>query len=73
MEYRTEIEEYLVDTICDDADDMIDFVDARYGLEEHVAIKISQLTNDELIATYGDYITHISIDDLISEIESEED
>ena len=73
MKYRIEIEEYIVDTICDDADDMIDFVDVRYDLEEDVAIKISRLTDDELIVTYRDYITHISIDDLISEIESEED
>ena len=73
MKYRTEIEEYLVDTICDDVDDMIDFVDARYDLEEDVVIEISRLTDDELIATYGDYITHISMDELISEIESEED
>ena len=56
MKYRTEIEEYLIDTICDDANDMIDFVDARYDLEEYVAIKISQLTDDELIATYRSYI-----------------
>lgn len=72
MKHRTQLEEELIDTICDDADDLVDFMQARIGMENEMSNRISEMSEEEFRNTWNQYITYQTIDDAIAEIEWDE-
>ena len=72
-EHRLELEKYLTDMICNDADDMIDFLRVRDDLEFNVGEKLSHLSDDDLWDVQLDYMGYDSIEDAMAEIEDDGD
>jgi len=67
--YRDEIEERLIEDICDDANTAIEYLDIKNEIEERVSRKIEQLGNHEFRILWDKHFPW-SIEDQILEIES---
>lgn len=71
MMHKATLTEDLIDTICDDADDLVDFLQKRSDLEHRAAEKVSKMSEEEFRNTWTQYITYQSIEDAISNIDDE--
>jgi len=71
IKHRPEIEKYLADVICMDAEDMIDFLQVGDDLESNVAKKLSRLSDDGLWGVQLEYMGYGSEEDVMIEIEQE--
>ena len=67
--YRDEIEERLIEDICDDANTAIKYLDIKNEIEERVSRKIEQLHNHELRILWDKRFPW-SIEEQVLEIES---
>ena len=71
IKHRSEIEKYLTDIICSDADDMINFLQVGDDLESKIAKKLSHLSDDGLWGVQLKYLGYDSEEDVMIEIEQE--
>jgi len=55
MNSRNKLEEFLTEVICDDADDVIDFLNVRDNLRRDTADKLKNMSEEKLIETFHQY------------------